>query len=52
VAGLSLGVIVVIVPSTKIENLLPLVPGILDALTRIQPGQILLVSWESDQDGT
>jgi hypothetical protein len=44
VAGLSLGIIVLITPSTKIEYLLPLVPGILDALARIQPGQILLVS--------
>jgi hypothetical protein len=38
-----IGVIVLRVRSTKIEDLLPLVPGILDALMRIQPGQIVRV---------
>jgi hypothetical protein len=50
VSGLSLGIIVLITRSTKIEDLMALVPGILDALTRVQPGQILLVSREPDRD--
>ena len=50
VVGLSLGITVLITRSTKIADLLPLMPGILDALTRIQPGQIVLVRRETDPD--
>jgi hypothetical protein len=39
-----IGVIVLAVRSTKLSDLLPLVPAILDALTRVQPGQVLRVS--------
>jgi hypothetical protein len=40
----QIGVIVLGARSTKIEDLLPLVPAILDSLTRVQPGQVLRVS--------
>jgi hypothetical protein len=39
-----IGVVVLAAPSTRLSDLLPLVPGILDALTRIHPGQVLRVS--------
>jgi hypothetical protein len=40
----AIGVILLGARSTRIEDLLPLVPGILEALPRIQPGQVLRVS--------
>jgi len=52
VTGLSLGIMVLVTPSTKLTDLLLLVPAILDALTRVQPGQIQLVGRGSDRDRT
>jgi hypothetical protein len=40
----SLGVIVLVAPSNKIEDLLPLVPSILRVITNIRPGQMQRVS--------
>ncbi len=38
-----LGVIVVFAPSNALEDLIPLVPEVLAAITRVQPGQVLRV---------
>ncbi len=43
-AGLSFGVVVLRAPSNKLEDVKPLVPQILTALSSLQPGQVVLVS--------
>jgi hypothetical protein len=42
-AALSFGVVVLRAPSNKLEDLKPLVPQILAALSSLQPGQVVLV---------
>jgi len=42
-AALSFGVIVLRAPSNKLDDLKPLVPQILAALSSLQPGQVVLV---------
>ena len=39
--GLRLGIVIVRARSNDIADLLPLVPGLLDFLTRIAPGQVM-----------
>ena len=39
----SLRVIVLIAPSNALEDLLPLVPDILEAISAIQPGQVVRI---------
>ena len=36
----SIGVIVLVAPSNKLEDLLPLVPSLLQAIPNIRPGQV------------
>lgn len=41
--GLRIGVVIMVAPSNDIDDLLPLVPGVVEALGRLQPGQITRV---------
>lgn len=41
--GLRIGVVVMVAPSNDIDDLRPLVPLVVEALERIQPGQIIRV---------
>ena len=43
-AGLSFGVVVLRAPSNKLEDVKPLVPQILAALSSLKPGQVVIVS--------
>ena len=40
----AIGVVVLVAPSNAIEDLRPLVPGILTALERIRPGELIRVA--------
>ncbi len=40
VAGVGLGVVVLIAPSNRVEHVLPLAPGIRRALATLRPGQV------------
>ena len=42
-AGRRLGVVVLVAMSNALEDLLPLVPEVLTAITRVRPGQVLRV---------
>jgi predicted nuclease of predicted toxin-antitoxin system len=46
--GSPLGVIVLVAPSNALVDLLPLVPGLLDAVTEVRPGEIQPVSIRRD----
>jgi predicted nuclease of predicted toxin-antitoxin system len=46
--GSPLGVIVLVAPSNALEDLLPLVPGVLNAVTEVRPGEIRPVSVSRD----
>jgi len=39
-----LGVVVLVAPSTALEDLRPLVPGTLAAIARVRPGQVIRVA--------
>lgn len=41
----SLSVIVLIAHTNRLEDLLPLVPDVIDAPDKIQPGELVEVSW-------
>jgi len=43
-ASFNLGVIVLHAPTNRLEDLLPLVPLLLEAIDNVQPGQIIHVS--------
>lgn len=40
----EIGIVVLVAPSNALEDLLPLVTNALDAITRVQPGQVVRVS--------
>lgn len=46
--GSPLGVIVLVAPSNALEDLLPLVPRLLDAITEVRPGEIRRVAMRRD----
>jgi hypothetical protein len=41
--GLRIGVVIMVAPSNDIDDLHPLLPSVVEALGRIQPGQIIRV---------
>jgi hypothetical protein len=40
VAGSAIGVVVLIARSNTLEDLLPLVPSVIDAITEVKPGEV------------
>ncbi len=46
VSRFSIGVVVLVAPSNKLEDLLPLVPSILQVIASIRPGQVQRVARE------
>ena len=42
-SGFRIGVVIMVAPSNDIDDLRPLVPGVVEALGKIQPGQIIRV---------
>lgn len=47
----EIGVIVLVAPSNRIEDLLPLTPELVRALDRLQPGQVIHVGTEHWKNG-
>lgn len=43
-AGVDIGIIVMAAVTTRLDDLRPLVPGVLNALTSIQPGDVVRVA--------
>ena len=43
VAALGVAVVVVVARTNRLKELRPLVPGVLDALRRVKPGQVIRV---------
>jgi Domain of unknown function (DUF5615) len=43
-AGLDLGLVVLVVPNNRVETILFLSPRILEALARLQPGEVVEVA--------
>ena len=42
-SGFRIGVVIMVAPSNDIDDLRPLVPGVVEALEHIQPGQVIRV---------
>jgi predicted nuclease of predicted toxin-antitoxin system len=42
-AGLTISVVVMVAPSNDVDDLRPLLPGVEEALTNLQPGEIIRV---------
>ena len=43
-AGARLGVVVLVAPSTALEDLRPLIPAALEAIGRVRPGEVIRVA--------
>ena len=41
--GFRIGVVIIVAPSNDIDDLRPLLPGVVEALGQIQPGQVIRV---------
>jgi len=41
--GFRIGVVIMVAPSNDIDDLRPLLPGVIEALRQIQPGQVIRV---------